>query len=1052
LRNDIDGAAQDSRVTEYAYTTVNAVTGPGHIGRWWQSTTYGGDNPSDDPVVLPFDTSTISVVSRNAFGMATTVRDEEDRDTSYVYDNLDRLTKVTLPNPLHGQLIPVVEYAYELSGLLKEETQTHTTALASERITTHYQFDPNGRIDLLIEDYGSADPAITNYDYDLAGNITQSTDARGEDTWFYYDVLDRPIHIIEDDPDGAQSLKAPVTLLAYDALGRLIATRDPVNQITRREYDALGRVTKIARPLGATTTMAYDAAGQLIRETDPLGRVMAYSYDDAGRLASSWQPGNVVATTYKYDSADNLRKSIDPLGHTTEWAYDERFRVREEKDANGDSTLYDYTNANELNKLTDAELNETTWIYDGAGRVRSETNELGHARAFTYDAYGRLEEKIDRNGRTTRYEYDRLHHLATEKWYLFGGDPLRTITYDFDKVGNLENVSDPTATYVFQYDELGRETNITANISGFSHTIELDQDFDAADNRTKLAAEIGGADDFLNDYTYDALNRLVRVRQQQGIGGGYEVAPKRVEFSYFADGQFKSISRYANLAATQLVAQSDYAYDAAARLAGLVHKKGGTTFANYGFTYDAANRLQGFTNSIHSAESATYTYDYRDQLTDADRTGTSNDETYVYDDNGNRNNAGFTPGVNNRLMSDGVYNYAYDNEGRITTRTKISDGSYTVYGWDHRHRLVAVIDYNSSGVITQQVGYYYDAFNRLVKRSFQAGQSPTTTTYFVYDGNQMVLELDQNGDPVHRLLWGPAVDQALADETSAGDVHWYLTDHLGTVRDVATYNQATDTTTIANHIAFDSFGRRTSETNSALGDFDVGFTGKWFDRATGLQWNLNRWYNAAIQRWLSEDPIGFAGGDANLYRYVGNSPTTKTDPNGLFPNDAWTSKAGIPGVYPNITDEAMQHGVGSPENQRLLLAAANNRPGYPPKDMPKGTRPINQHPDTKDKAEEIKGGLKEDGVGASSWVGIAPNDDVIVTNDDGTAENLGPWTDYVNSVADPQPAPKPWWWFMTNPIIVAPHVQPEPHHFLILVPLLTPIPGDEAAAVPVFAF
>jgi RHS repeat-associated protein len=108
-----------------------------------------------------------------------------------------------------------------------------------------------------------------------------------------------------------------------------------------------------------------------------------------------------------------------------------------------------------------------------------------------------------------------------------------------------------------------------------------------------------------------------------------------------------------------------------------------------------------------------------------------------------------------------------------------------------------------------------------------------------------------------------------------------LADHLGTVRDVADYNGTTDVTTIANHIAFDSFGKRVSETNSALGDFDIGFTGKWFDRATGLQWNVNRWYNPSIQRWMSEDPIGFAPGDANLYRYVGNSPTMRTDPSGV---------------------------------------------------------------------------------------------------------------------------------------------------------------------------
>lgn len=41
---------------------------------------------------------------------------------------------------------------------------------------------------------------------------------------------------------------------------------------------------------------------------------------------------------------------------------------------------------------------------------------------------------------------------------------------------------------------------------------------------------------------------------------------------------------------------------------------------------------------------------------------------------------------------------------------------------------------------------------------------------------------------------------------------------------------------------------------------------------------FHRWYDPAVGRWLSEDPLGLAAGDANLYRYVGNSPLTHTDP------------------------------------------------------------------------------------------------------------------------------------------------------------------------------
>ncbi len=61
-----------------------------------------------------------------------------------------------------------------------------------------------------------------------------------------------------------------------------------------------------------------------------------------------------------------------------------------------------------------------------------------------------------------------------------------------------------------------------------------------------------------------------------------------------------------------------------------------------------------------------------------------------------------------------------------------------------------------------------------------------------------------------------------------------------------------------------------------------GYTGKYFDEVTGLQNNWNRWYDPKQGRFISQDPIGFAGGDENLYRYVGNSPTNYKDSNGLW--------------------------------------------------------------------------------------------------------------------------------------------------------------------------
>ena len=69
------------------------------------------------------------------------------------------------------------------------------------------------------------------------------------------------------------------------------------------------------------------------------------------------------------------------------------------------------------------------------------------------------------------------------------------------------------------------------------------------------------------------------------------------------------------------------------------------------------------------------------------------------------------------------------------------------------------------------------------------------------------------------------------------------------------------------------------ESNAAVGD-RYKFTSREYDPETGLYYYRGRYYDPATGRFTTQDPIGFAAGDANLYRYVGNSPSIGTDPLG----------------------------------------------------------------------------------------------------------------------------------------------------------------------------
>ena len=189
------------------------------------------------------------------------------------------------------------------------------------------------------------------------------------------------------------------------------------------------------------------------------------------------------------------------------------------------------------------------------------------------------------------------------------------------------------------------------------------------------------------------------------------------------------------------------------------------------------------------------------------------------------------------------------------------------------------------------VDYIYDVNNRLVGKILDPdgdGEQGTSEEYYAYDGNQILLRFDgpTTNDLVDRYLWAPAVDLLLSDEkltspSTPGDIYWALGDNLNTVRDIAHYNSGTDTTSIVNHRVYDAYGKLTSETNPAV-DLIFSFTGRLFDEATGLQNNWHRWYDPTVGRWLSEDPIGFRAGDANLSRYVANVPTRAIDATGLW--------------------------------------------------------------------------------------------------------------------------------------------------------------------------
>ncbi|MFQ4138137.1 peroxidase family protein [Nodosilinea sp. PGN35] len=778
----------------------------------------------------------------DAVNNLTRVTNQNDHATRYAYDDLNRLTQTT--DALDG----VATFGYDKANNL-------TSRLDERGNPTAFAYDARNRLTQITDAMGGT----TTYTYDGANNRLSTTDELNRTTTYNYDALNRLVQTT--DPLNHS------TIFGYDANDNLTRVTDALNRTTTYAYDPLNRQVTMVNALGDDSTTTYDAEGNITAVTDELNRTTTFRYDNRNLLTQIIDPlGH--STSRAYDVIGNLSAESDALGNTTQYGYDALYRQTQVIDALGETTQMTYDGVGNLASLSDASGNLTTFTYDALERLETETITVdGQAltRRYGYDATSNVTSLIDRNGRKQAFTYDALNRQTQEQWLDGQGNLLRAQTLTYDAASQLTAASDPVSTYAYTYDLAGRLTSVTNAGTPGVPSVVLSYGYDAVNNLTTVTDTINGVQAGTETASYDALNRVTKMTQS-----GAGVAAKRVEMAYDAASQMTGLSRYGSLTGTQVIAGTSYGYDLAGRLTDLTHQRGAIVIADYGFTYDAANRLTQLTTPDGTSN---YSYNDRYELTNSDHSYQS-DEAYNYDATGNRTS--YTTGDHNRLLSDGTYSYEYDNEGNRTRRVEVATGEATEYTWDYRNRLTGVVSKDGAGTVTQTVLYAYDVYNRRLSSVMDAdgaGAGAANKEHFVYDGSHIALVFDGAGNLTHRYFHGPQIDQVLAEET-VGQTRWALGDHQGSVRDVIN-----NTGTVLNHTTYDSFGKVTGESNPAL-DFRFGYTGRELDEESGLMQYRARYYDPAVGTFVGEDPLGFEAGDANLYRYVFNSPTNFTDPDG----------------------------------------------------------------------------------------------------------------------------------------------------------------------------
>lgn len=481
----------------------------------------------------------------------------------------------------------------------------------------------------------------------------------------------------------------------------------------------------------------------------------------------------------------------------------------------------------------------TQFTNDPLNRVIQITDAISGFTRFSYDPNGNLLSVADAKGQITTYTYDSMDRLFTRTDSL-----LRREIYSYDLSGNLITFSDRKGQISrFGYDFLNRRIS-----SLFDDGSKNEFVYDGAGRLTNVIDTVAGPIGF----AYDSLDRLISEMTPQGmVAYSYDVLGRRTTMT--ANGlapvtyQYDAVSRLTQVAQGSQVVR--LGYDAAGRRTSLSYPNGVTTT----YTHDQASRLSRILHqSVASTiEDLTYTYDAAGNRISFSRTGPQATLPAPVQ-------AAYDAANEQIQFNSTTPNLSYDANGNLISKTDAS--GTTTYTWDARNRLIGIAGPSVSA------SFVYDALGRRISKTINGAR-----TEYLYDGNDIVAEIG-GGVVSATYLRSLNIDEPFVRQGSSNE--YYHADALGSTLALTDQVGTAQTT-----YRYDPFGNTTFSGVASTNSFQ--YTGRENDEATYLYYLRARYYSSTLQRFISEDPLELAGGDANLYVYVLNNPMKWTDPLGL---------------------------------------------------------------------------------------------------------------------------------------------------------------------------
>ncbi|WP_298303583.1 glycohydrolase toxin TNT-related protein [uncultured Erythrobacter sp.] len=753
----------ENYITETTYTQFGEIK---TVTRRYNRTT-SAVSTTTPPSVSGHSKDAVTRFEYDKRGLVTKTTDAEGNFETYTYDAYgNRVTARAKSSTTSKVAGGTTTYTYDKRGLLLSErlpvpSYNNAGSVVSSTVTNRFEYDARGNRTKMIEASGLAEQRTTQYVYDKAnrlketigqtflgktpreyiyydarGNVTETKDAGGGRTLFFYDDLNRKVVEINavgtytrytyDKNSNATQVRVYDNAVGLPSGGGALAEAPGApsggSRVTNFTYDNLNRL-KTSSITGArtgywngsswvtttsaiTTTYTYDANGNVVKLTDPNGNTVWNYYDKAGRKAAMVD-GERYRTDYTYDTNGNVtrerrfvNKAANPTSTTTPPSVS----------SNGSlDRITDFAYDKNGNRLTEKRLNvlrhngngahtnahsTISYLYNGLGQVTRKTEATGERTDYVYDAGGRLTQEkratfASYSGNVTPivdYYYNGVGDLARTRARGQSGVSERVTRYTYDG-GKLRTMIDAEGfTRIYLYHQSGLQSH------EYYKRVKSDGTF---------AANYDGV-----RTDYDKLGRVTQKFQVTHNGSTWVDSGPRAVTTHNAHGEVASVAVGGRT-------QTQNKYDAAGRLWATnsgdgiwkyigYDKNGNQTLAITSAGFNTANRTFDYIRGQigRSDVNATYTqYDKRNLATKVVEEGRQN------------------RGTTSTLTSTRTYNAFGEVASEINAK-----GAKIEYTYNNMGKLIKAV--NPTVQITNENGttqwikptedYYYDASGRLV--------------------------------------------------------------------------------------------------------------------------------------------------------------------------------------------------------------------------------------------------------------------------------------------------------------------------------------------------